>query len=199
MYERPAMAKLLFEYGCDADARCNYFCDIFAVSSRVPSHRPRGCTPPTFCGFGWERTYELSPSPNNRIYFGESSGRGGVTLSSWDASRVLTSVRATALHFAMMKCKQTTTPKIFLENGANIDAQDKSGQTPLHLAVIGYPVDRARIAERMVTLLLENGANINIQDGQGWTPLHSAASHRFKGCVELLLQGGADASVVDNL
>lgn len=107
-------------------------------------------------------------------------------------------MRATALNFAMMKCKQTTTPKIFLENGANIDAQDESGQTPLHLAVIGYPVDRARIAERMVTFLLENGANINIQDGQGWTPLQSAASHGFKGCVELLLQGGADASVVDN-
>ena len=79
-----------------------------------------------------------------------------------------------------------------LKKGANPNAKDDDGWTPLHYASFKGHVE-------IVKLLLERGANPNAKDNIGRTPLHWAA---FKGhfkIVELLLVGGANPNAKDNI
>jgi ankyrin repeat protein len=73
-----------------------------------------------------------------------------------------------------------------LENGADIDAQDLFGRTPLHKAV--------RDAE-MVAFLIAQGADVNVTDVFGRTPLHQAVS--YPESVVLLIDFGASINAED--
>ena len=65
--------------------------------------------------------------------------------------------------------------KKYLANGANANAKNKLGETPLHGAAFN---NRTNI----IRLLLDNGANINAEDNNGYTPMDMA-----KGEGSLLL------------
>jgi ankyrin repeat protein len=80
------------------------------------------------------------------------------------------------------------TASLLLARGADVDARDKYGRTPLHSATT------ADIAD----LLLARGADINAKDNRGRTPLHKAAEGGENGKVALLLQRGADVNATDN-
>jgi len=82
------------------------------------------------------------------------------------------------------------TVKCLARHGAQIDANDGSGCTPLHYAAF---CDRPRIAE----VLLDLGARIDAADHKGQTPLHHAASDGHAGIIELLVSRGADVNVKD--
>jgi ankyrin repeat protein len=66
--------------------------------------------------------------------------------------------------------------------GADIDAADTSGYTPLHT--------RARSWRGNIAVLLELGANVHADNGTG-TPLHAAAARRNAETVRQLLARGA--------
>ena len=72
-----------------------------------------------------------------------------------------------------------------LAKGADVNAKDKEGKSPLHYA------ERKAVAE----LLLAKGADVNAKDNEGKTPLHCATR---KDTVELLLATGADVNAKDN-
>ena len=55
-----------------------------------------------------------------------------------------------------------------LRAGANVNARDAGGLTPLHFAA-------AKNKTAVVDVLLKGGANVNARDKTGWTPLHRAA------------------------
>ncbi|WP_341822041.1 ankyrin repeat domain-containing protein [Wolbachia endosymbiont (group A) of Ischnus inquisitorius] len=79
-----------------------------------------------------------------------------------------------------------------LENGEDINAQDKDGVTHLHLAV-------ADNNKESVELLVKCGAKVDVQDKDGLTPLHYAAAY---GCVEIaeyLVEGGANVNAQDKV
>ena len=80
--------------------------------------------------------------------------------------------------------------ELLIAKGADVNAKDNEGTTPLHTAITLDSKDSKEIAE----LLLAKGADINAKDNDGYTPLHRAAAMGYTGkeeMVELLkLHGG---------
>jgi hypothetical protein len=80
--------------------------------------------------------------------------------------------------------------KLLLERGADPNAKNKDGKTPLHVAAIRGSVDVAR-------LLLQYGVDPNVQDERGRTPLHVAAIRGRVDVVRFLLEHGANPNARD--
>ncbi|MGN6368781.1 MAG: ankyrin repeat domain-containing protein [Phycisphaerae bacterium] len=82
--------------------------------------------------------------------------------------------------------------QLLLKSGANPNAADDRGMTPMHLAQ----------GTRNIAVLLENGGNPNAQSKDGSTPLHVwAAEGEDTGSLEnmaALLAAGADPNIKDN-
>lgn len=80
-----------------------------------------------------------------------------------------------------------------LRAGADVDAPNRSGGTPL-MTAIAFNHEDTIIVKRM----LEAGADVNAQDKRGMTALMVAARYSRKEAVALLLAHGADPSIRDN-
>ncbi|XP_059179207.1 poly [ADP-ribose] polymerase tankyrase-1-like isoform X1 [Physella acuta] len=78
--------------------------------------------------------------------------------------------------------------EFLLENGADVNAQDKGGLIPLHNASSYGHVDIA-------ALLIKYNTYVNAQDRWGFTPLHEAAQKGRTQLCALLLAHGADPTV----
>ena len=81
----------------------------------------------------------------------------------------------------------------FLVDGKKIDinAVDKNGDTPLHLAVVGGDLD-------LIKILLSNRAKTNVANKIGNTPLHLAAitwQQRADVFIKLLVESGGDVNL----
>ncbi len=71
-----------------------------------------------------------------------------------------------------------------LNQGANVNASNASGETALHSAASTGNISAAQA-------LLQRGANVNARTVRGWTPLHTAARFGRSNLVALLLRNGA--------
>ncbi len=70
----------------------------------------------------------------------------------------------TALHFAAQEC-ETRMVRLLLENGAEVDAKDEYGNTPLWRAVFN-----SEGRGEVIRLLLSHGADKDISNNHGITP-----------------------------
>ena len=79
--------------------------------------------------------------------------------------------------------------RFLLDKGANVNARNVSGRTPLQEAAMSvrYNIDPRATMET----LIKCGALVNAYDMEGWTALTECAFYGQKGLVELLLANGA--------
>ena len=107
-----------------------------------------------------------------------------------------------------------------LEEGADVNAKDKIGSTPLqmsaehgHLEVVRALIEaRAEVNAKtncgwftlhwsaakghleVVRALIEAGADVNVKADDGWTPLHMSASNQLLDIARYLIEKGADVN-----
>jgi len=80
-----------------------------------------------------------------------------------------------------------------VDEGANINAMNEYGETPLTLALKDGSMETLLEA---TNLLLRHGANPN-STGQGRSPMYAALSRGHRGSVHLLQRHGADPNSRD--
>ena len=78
-----------------------------------------------------------------------------------------------------------------IEKGADVEAKDKWGSTPLHFASGNNHIEIAK-------LLLDRGADVKAKDNGGQTPLHFASWHNRIKIAKLLIEAGADVDATDD-
>lgn len=81
--------------------------------------------------------------------------------------------------------------RLLIEAGANINARNKTGQTPLHKAV---RLRRGNVAQ----MLLHHGADVEARNDREMTPLlEMKMSERDLTMLDLLIDAGANLDVKD--
>ncbi len=78
--------------------------------------------------------------------------------------------------------------QFLIDNGANVNAFDVDGWTPLIIACQDHP--------SVVRLLIENGANVNDVDFDGMTALMYACLYQLH-VVQLLIENGVNVNAID--
>ena len=80
---------------------------------------------------------------------------------------------------------------MLLDRGAEIEAKDSGGRTPLHIATgCGH--------EAIIGLVLDRGADIEAKDSYERTPLHMFLWYGQEAAIRLLLNRGADIEAKDS-
>ena len=107
---------------------------------------------------------------------------------------------STPLHEASINGR-TEVVELLLEKGAEIDAQTRTGHTPIYWAIEGAKRSEAceEKAKEVVTLLLKGGADVNKRSSNGETVLHLSARNGLSAITEILLESGADLEAKDHM
>lgn len=118
-------------------------------------------------------------------------GSGGGNINEADANG------DTALHRAVQIPGLDENISELIANGANVNATNKLGRTPLHLTTMNDYVSTSR-----VQVLLDAHADPSARDVEGRTPLHyllmsTEAGYTRAEVAQALLKAGADFSVRD--
>ena len=100
------------------------------------------------------------------------------------------SAGASDLHAADKKGDIATITTL-LDKGADINAEDKNGYTPIHFAAHAGQL-------RSISVLLDRGADIEARDENGETLLHWAAWKGANDILDTLSRRGADAHAKNN-
>ena len=127
----------------------------------------------------------------NQRYSSQSVTFLCLVISTLLATADLQSQEVTPLHIAASG-NDLQKVVLLLEKGAELEARDTAGGTPLMIAAGGSSTPE------IVQLLIEKGAEVNARSTIGLTPLMFAAGDSSTpGIVQLLLEKGADALAKD--
>lgn len=91
---------------------------------------------------------------------------------------------------------------LFVAAGADVNARDTLGRTPLHLVGAASGTIPASVRAVVASALLKAGADPNARDSEGSTPLHAAAANAWRvpsdTLLHLLAAAGADLDARNN-
>jgi len=109
---------------------------------------------------------------------------------------------ATHLHRALHVCDSRVIPHL-IALGADVNAVDPIGYTPLHRAILLLSSGDLSMADVLpmlgITQLIRAGADVNTVDLLGYTPLHAAIARGRSGIIGQLIRAGADVNKADAL
>ena len=77
-----------------------------------------------------------------------------------------------------------------IQEGANVNAVDTDGWTPVHWAARWGHIESLRV-------LIQECADVNIQNKKGESPLHLAAENGYVECLHELIKSGANIETKD--
>ena len=104
-------------------------------------------------------------------------------------------MKSTPLHWALRRDPvkrglqdSVATIKLLLAKGAQVNAVDSEGKTPLSVAAHNP-------SSQVIEILLENGAQANIKDKHGWTAIMYAADWNQTAVIKVLARRGADLNL----
>jgi ankyrin repeat protein len=106
-------------------------------------------------------------------------------------NRVGIDTRSTAVHTAILFGKYDIL-KLLIENGADINAKDNQGNSPIHGAIENNEI-------HILRLLIEKGADINAKNNLGQSPLHLAVELDNFNCAQVLILSRVDINAQNNL
>ncbi|HEY0009214.1 MAG TPA: ankyrin repeat domain-containing protein [Tepidisphaeraceae bacterium] len=100
----------------------------------------------------------------------------------------------TPLHAAALNLNRPLVQRL-IEKGADVGAQQKDGQTPLHVGLREKRHDTKETDVQAIVVALVNGkAEVNVHDDDTITPLHWAAFHGYANVCNYLVQQKADVN-----
>jgi hypothetical protein len=128
----------------------------------------------------------------------ESAEMAALLLNAGADPRITDSQGATSLHYAVLKEDALGIIPLLLSAGAVVDAVEPAGgETPLLWAkqwFFGIDCEKGR---KVLGLLHQQGADLNFKDKFGNSLLHIAVMNGNEPLVSLLLEIGADASLIN--
>lgn len=129
-----------------------------------------------------------------RLVVRDHSGFESLLRGSEDLVRARDLNGQTLLH-SVAAANDVRAARVLLQHGADVNARDKFGQIPLHMAAMCNRLDDDRVP--MMELLLNAGAQIDARDTGGRTALHTAAIFQQRRLVVALEHAGADPTLAD--
>ena len=193
------MVQLLVARGADKDAKNSWgqtplmLAAFMGTSGAVAEALLAAGADPSFQGRGGETPLRIAARMGHVLVLAILTMHEGVDVN--DAGGL---GGGTALHAAVTtKRADDVVIDILVAAGANTEARDKWGDTPLHFAC-------SRLDVQTAVALLRHGADINARRGimRGDTPLFEAARQAGeRGAVEmvdLLLRWGADETITNS-
>jgi len=138
---------------------------------------------------------ENGADPNAMNRAGETPLQVALVAGKTQLAGVLLEAGATddpqALLFVLVRAGVDDRDSLVLvtERGADVNAEDRSGAKPLHIAVGD---GQRRLTKRLIDL----GADVNAPDGSGRTPLSIATSNGNRHTIDLLGRFGARAEPI---
>ena len=157
------LAEILLEHGADANAENNEF-----------------MTPLHILSEGWIE------GEGHALSLALSLLKRGVEVNRRDKDN------ETPLHLAM-RWNQFKLAEIFLEHGADADAENDNGMTPLQILSESRSEKEADVLN-LAWLLLKHGAEVNRRGQFSDTPLHMAIRREWFKLAGILIEHGADGN-----
>ena len=171
------MAQLLIEKGADIDAKD----DDGNTPLHIRSQSNSNVTSEFESCFKARRDKWECLYPGNLLRVLEAAGHDIDTRK-----KLLTHAQMSELRVAALLI-QKGIAELLVDKGADIEAKNNGGYTPLDSAVGSNSIDMTR-------LLIEKGADINTRSNAGSTPLHDVPSCDI---AQLLIENGADIDAKD--